>query len=91
MPQFHLIAPSYQLIKTCGQSNSRRCLASMPTKVPREMCFFANRAIAFVSAQSQDHEAIATVSKTERRLSHIHVAFEIYSIADSGNPKNKII
>jgi len=55
------------------------------------MCFFANRAIAFVSAQSQDHEAIATVSKTERRLSHIHVAFEIYSIADSGNPKNKII
>jgi len=44
-----------------------------------------------VSAQSQNHEAIATVCKTGRHLSHIHNAFEIYSIADSGNPKNKII
>ncbi len=56
------------------------------------MCFSVNRAIAFVGiAQSQDPEAIATVSTTAMRLSHIHAAFEIYSIADSGNPKNNII
>jgi hypothetical protein len=81
MPQFHLIVPSYRLIRTCGQSifTPIALHPRPPSCAPGYVPFHERDNCAREQHAAQNQEAIAIFSTTAKRLcalSHIHAAFE---------------